>query len=442
MSECRPADGGMGQARRVEVWIFNHYASAPDKPTGTRHYDLARQLTGSGHRVTIFAAGFGHATNREERLTGRAVYRTDRFDGVRFVWVRTIPHRGNTWRRAANMLSYAAVVSVVQLRFRPPDVVIGSTVHPFAALAAYLIACWRRARFFFEIRDLWPQTLIDMGEMGESAPAARVLRLIERVLAERSDAVIALLPGISRYLSERRILARRVCYVPNGYDLGTTLTSTGLPADLQSVLRRWHAEGAFVAAYVGAHGRANGLGTLLEAAWLLRDDDEPVRILLVGDGPEKATLVAAAQARGVNAIHFADALPKSAVQDLLRHADAAIFHLASNPVFRYGISPNKLFDYFASERPVIFACESTPDPVRRAGAGMSIAPDDPAALATAIRALARTPVADRQAMGESGRRYVAQHHDTAALGTRLARLLALPAPSDLSASWKPLSDRP
>lgn len=429
MSEPRLPDRRSSQARPVEVWIFNHYATAPDKPTGTRHYDLARQLTGSGHRVTIFAAGFGHVTNREERLTGRMVYRVDHFDGVRFVWVRTVPHHGNTWRRAANMLSYAAVVCVVQLRFRPPDVVIGSTVHPFAALAGYWIASVRGARFFFEIRDLWPQTLIDMGEMGERAPAARVLRLIERVLAERSEAVIALLPGIGRYLSERRITARRVCYLPNGYDLGTSTASAALPADLQSVLRQWRFQGAFVAAYLGAHGRANGLGTLLEAAWMLRDDDQPVRILLVGDGPEKAALVAAAQARGLDAIHFADPLPKSAVQDVLRHADAAIFHLASNAVYRYGISPNKLFDYFVSERPVIFACDSTPDPVRLAGAGMSITPDDPAALASAIRALARTPAVERQAMGESGRRYVAQHHDTAALGTRLARLLALPAPS-------------
>src|SRR3954447_4764908 len=136
------------------VWIVNHYADAPDRPSGTRHFDLARQLTARGRVVTIFASGFSHVTQREERLSKGRLFRRQTIGGVEFVWLRTLPYQGNTWRRQLNMLSFVLVFLLVQSRFPPPTAIIGSTVHPFAALAAWVVARARRTRFLFEIRDL------------------------------------------------------------------------------------------------------------------------------------------------------------------------------------------------------------------------------------------------------------------------------------------------
>lgn len=175
------------------VWIVNHYAAAPDVPAGTRHYDLGRVLVARGHRVTIFAAGRSHLTGREIRVTGRRLTRREWLDGVQFVWLRTSPYHGNTWRRQLNMLSFVVVFLVVQTRSLRPDVVIGSTVHPFAAFAAWLAARLRGATFVFEIRDLWPQTLIDLGAMRPGSPGERLLRTLESFLVRRAAAVVTLL---------------------------------------------------------------------------------------------------------------------------------------------------------------------------------------------------------------------------------------------------------
>ncbi len=257
MADGRPPGGR-------EVWIVNHYADAPDRPAGPRHFDLARQLVAQGRAVTIFAAGFSHLKGREERVLPWHLYRTGRFEGVRFVWLWTFPYTGNTWRRQVNMLSFVIMFLVVQTRFRKPDAIMGSTVHPFAALGAWLVASLRGARFVFEIRDLWPQTLVDLGAMRVGSPGERVLRSIEAFLVRRASAVVTLLPGIRDYLESRGLPTDHVVYVPNGVDLVAFDSMPVAPPEQAGRIRqiaepigRMRSEGRLVLGYVGAFGRVN-----------------------------------------------------------------------------------------------------------------------------------------------------------------------------------------
>ena len=126
--------------------------------------------------------------------------RAEVVDGVRFVWIRTIPYVSNDYRRALNMLSYTVGVIAVQQRFPRPDVVVGSSVHPGAVLAAWVVGNMRRVPFAFEVRDLWPQALIEMGELAEHSPAAHALRSMERFLYRRTRIVISLLPRAADYI--------------------------------------------------------------------------------------------------------------------------------------------------------------------------------------------------------------------------------------------------
>ena len=176
----------MAESRKVgpcRVWILNHYADTPDRPAGTRHYSLARAVVRHGGDVTVFAASRLRWTGKDDRASGRMLARTQHFDGVRFVWYGRIPYYGNTWRRMAKMgPRYAVIVCVAQAGRPAPDVVVGSTVHPFAALAGWLVAKLRGARFIYEVRDLWPQTLIHLGAIAEGSLAARGLAMIEAFL--------------------------------------------------------------------------------------------------------------------------------------------------------------------------------------------------------------------------------------------------------------------
>lgn len=403
----------------TDLWILNHYAAPPDAGAGTRHHDLAAELADRGIRTTIFASAFSHFTGRH-RLGRRDLIRRERFGRVLFVWLRTVSYRGNSWRRTANMVSYLVMVLAAQALFRRPDVVIGSSVHPLAALAGYLVARVRAARFLYEVRDLWPQTLIDIGALSPRSAQARLLRRLEAFLVHHAERVITVLPEMPRYLAEQGLPTSHVVYIPNGVNRAEPPAGLGsLPDEVRRPLEAWRAEGRFIAIYAGSHGLVNGLDVLLDAASLL-GEDERIQLVLAGDGPNKAALVDRSRDLGLRNVAFLEPVAKSSVQAMLSLADATIFHLADAPVFSYGISSNKLFDYLASGRPVVFACHSSNNPVSDADAGRCVRPQDPAALAHALRELAATDPSVRAAMGQRGRRYVEEHHSIQALAERLA----------------------
>ena len=418
----------MGPPDGLRVWIVNHHAAHPDQAAGTRHFSLARQLAGHGHHVTIFAAGQGHYSGVDRKLRPRDLYRAESVDGVRFVWLRTTPYHGNDWRRQANMLSFLVTFLVVQTRERRPDVVIGSTVHPFAAFGGWLASRLRGARFAFEVRDLWPQTLVDLGALRVGSPGERLLRVIEAFLVKRASAVITLLPGMRDYLGGQSLPTDHVVYIPNGAELAAfddDTVSDDLPSQVEACLveiRRLRAEGRFLLGYLGAFGRVNRADLIAEAA-ALAEARAPGRIgvVLVGDGPEQPSVERAADRTPAAAV--CSPIPKRFVPLVLRELDATVVHTTYTPVYRYGISFNKLFEYMAAARPVVFACDTAFDPVRATGAGITIEPDSAERLADAYLELAGMTAADRAAMGAAGRAYVAREHDITHLGELLAAVV-------------------
>ena len=412
-----------------DIWLVNHYAGAPDRPTGSRHFDFGRLLARRGRSVTIFSAGFDHVSGREERLQWWQLYRIGRIEGVTFVWLRTVPYRGNSWRRQLNMLSFLVAFLVVQTRFSEPDIVIGSTVHPFAALGAWAAARSRGARYLFEVRDLWPRTLVDLGALRSGSAGERLLNAMESFLVRRASNVITLLPGIRDYLRERGLPVGHVVYLPNGVDLDAFDAASvvrapvvGPASDAIATIRRYRDQGRVVFGYVGAFGRVNRVDLLVRAA-AEADARAPGRVglVLVGDGPERPSVER--EALATSAVAVCAAIPKWSVPSVLGALDGAVVHATATPVYRYGISFNKLFEYMAAGLPVAFACSSAYDPVATTGAGISIEPDDVGSMATALLSLADAGLAERARMGAAGRAFVELEHDLARLATTLDELV-------------------
>lgn len=408
----------------MKIWIFNHYAAPPDCAAGTRHYDLGRVLAADGHEVTVFASSFSHFTRREERLAPGERRAVREIDGVRFVWVRTVPYVGNGYRRFLNMCSYAARVLPAGRDLARPDVIVGSCVHPAAVLAAWVAARRRGARFVVEVRDLWPQTLIDMGVLRAKGLPARLLGLIETFGYRRASAVICLLPAASGYLQARGVPRDRIHYVPNGIsDHPAPAVDAAAPADhgpqvtaLIERIRQLRAGNRLVAGYVGSHGHANSLDTVVAAAARLgAAEATPVAVVLVGDGPEKAACRRLADEMGLDNVLFWPPVPKSAVPAVLAELDVTLFCLRDVAVFRYGLSSNKLFDYLACGKPVLFASNAPGGPVRESGGGVCVPAESPVALAEALAGLASMSETDRRQMGLRGRAWVYRHHGTTAL---------------------------
>jgi glycosyltransferase involved in cell wall biosynthesis len=398
------------------IWIFNQYADSPDRQT-TAHFDLGVQLIARGHEVTVFAAGFNHYKRKEERTTGGDRFTIETYQGVRFVWLRTYPYQGNDWRRVLNMFSYAwqAILASGKVAEKP-DAVIGTCPQTLGALAACWVATKHHAPFFFEVRDLWPQTLVDSGGLSPKSPLFWVLSRIEELLYRRSKKILSVLPDIDVYTRRFGISKASVVYVPNGTDLSRFEKLEPLIPQRSS---------CFTVMYLGGLARYNGVDVIVEAArQLLRIGRTDIRFVIFGDGPDKQALIERAQASSLEHVEFRAPVGKQDLWKVMGEADAFIYHVRDLPVLRYGISSNKLCDYLASGRPVIFAANSSNNPVAEARAGISIPPENPQAMAAAIVKLQALPFEERVRMGENGVEYAQRNLDVRVLARRLESALS------------------
>ncbi|WP_159274044.1 glycosyltransferase family 4 protein [Variovorax boronicumulans] len=401
-----------------QVWVLNHYAQEPSGAGGTRHFHLAECLKKRGWQATLIAASV-EFTSGKQRLDAGENHRYERISEVPFLWVRTPEYEGNGGGRVLNMLAYTwQALRAKTLKDLPlPDAVIGSSVHPFAAVAASLLARRFKVPFVFEVRDLWPQTLVDMGRLRDCDLTTWALRKIELWLYRRAARIVVLLPRAWEYIVPLGIPKERILWIPNGVDLSLFPPST-LP--VRGALE------PFTIMYFGAHGQANGLTNVLEAMKLINDHKESlsIRLRMIGDGPLKSDLMMLAQRLGLDNVSFEPPVPKNEIPNLASQADAFVIPVPDLPkLYRYGISPNKVFDYLAAERPIIIATGAANNPVAEAEAGLTVAAGDPLALSEAIVKMALTPREERERMGRAGRGYVEKNHGYDQLSGRLAVML-------------------
>ena len=258
------------------------------------------------------------------------------------------------------------------------------------------------------------ETLIDMGRLSRNGAAAIAMRRLEKSLYVSAKKIIVLLPLAGDYIEPLGIARDKITWIPNGVDL--TAANAVVPPT---------ARPEFVLMYFGAHGGANGLDNVIRAMRIVQDEGRGrhVRLRLIGDGPLKKALVELAAAIGVTNVAFEDAVPKSRIPQLASEADAFVFNLIDAPVFKFGISSNKIFDFMAAGRPVIFCSNSANNPIADAGAGMTVPPENPQALADAIVEMAALPAGDRAAMGKAARVHVEANYSLEQLAGRLAEVL-------------------
>ncbi len=384
------------------LYLHQHYSS-PGGSTGTRSHGMAQALAARGHAVTIACGRYDGASTglggpfRKGRRSGRVA-------GVEVVEF-AIPC-GNAMglrARSAAFLRYAAAATRLALS-RRFDLVVASSTPLTVALPALVARGLRGTPFVFEIRDPWPELPRAMG--GVPGVVLAAMDRLADAACRRAAAVIALSDGIAATAVAHGANPQRVHVVPNGSDLGL----------FGPHIHGWRPGDAgsheCLAVYAGAHGRANGLHALLDAAAILRArGDYRLRILLVGDGSEKPALLARAQAEGLDNVTFLDPMPRPAIGRLHAGCQIVLHLLADVPAFAEWTSPNKLMDGLASGRPVV-----TNQPGRAARivaegpCGIAVPPGDPVALADALARLAASAVL-REAMGAAGRRQAVMHWD-------------------------------
>ena len=405
------------------VWILNHYAISPDMSGGTRHYDLGKELVRRGHKVTIFASGFDHNTKKYIKVHPKERYKIEDYNGICFVWLKTIPYYGNNWRRLLNMISYGVRVISVCRAIEKPDVIIGSSVHPFAVLAAWWLARRYKTRFIFEVRDLWPQTAVEMGAIKTTGIPAKILYAWEKFMYKKAEKIIVLLPNAKEYIVKRGIDPKKIVWIPNGVDLEQFNKNNRLDLSSEAAKAFAKFKDKFKVVYTGAHGSTNGLETIIDAAYLLFKKSANIHFFLIGDGPEKKKLIKNVQEKVIDNITFLDPVPKLQIPRILSQSDLLLHCLKKLDIFKSGISPNKLYDYLASGKPIIMSAEAANNIVQDAKAGITVEPENPEALAKGIVKIQEMAPEERQKLGANGRAYVEKYHNTRALADILEKIL-------------------
>ena len=400
----------------AHVLYVSQYFVSGDQPGGVRHWQHCRALARAGHQVTVVTSYVQHKERTiPEEFRGKRIVRTHE-DGLDVVRTYSTPGYGRDLRsRLSNYGTFALWSLIAELRLPRPDVVVASSPSLPAAAAAAAVARARRARFLLEVRDLWPDSAVAMGLVTDPRVIGAARRM-EHYCYRRADRIVALTEGIRDGVIQSGVVpAGRVSLITNGVDLDVQ-PDPAHPARIDVP------DDAFVAMFVGAHGTYSSLETVLGAADLLRDDPG-IRVVLVGGGDRKPALVQQAADMGLSNVTFVDPVPKRQVPAFLERAQLCLLPYQDRELFA-GALPNKVFDYLAAARPILASAPvgELTRLVDRAGCGWNVAPEDPAAMAAAIRAAA----ADRPAAaarGDAGRQYALQHYDRARLAQRFVDLV-------------------
>jgi glycosyltransferase involved in cell wall biosynthesis len=408
----------------MNILLINHYAGSTRHGMEYRPFYMAREWLKLGHRVTIAAGSYSHVRIRQPGIRGHLM--EEDVEGVRYVWLKTPLYRGNGARRVWNMFSFVGRLwrqyKTVVGEFRP-DAVIASSTYPLDIFPAHRIAKQYGAKLVFEVHDLWPLTPIQIGGMSPWHPFVALLQFAENYAYRNADRVVSMLPNAYEHMREHGLAPEKFVYIPNGIDVDDWQHSpAAVPEPCDDCLQRLRKDGRFVVGYLGGHQPSNALSTVLEAAELLRD--LPVAFMLVGHGSQKEELQVRAREQGLANVVFLPPVPKSCVPDVLAGMDVLYLGLKNRPIFRFGISPNKLMDYMMAGKPVILAVDSVNDLVAESGCGVSCHGEDARAVADAVKQLMALQPAQRAAMGQRGRDYIMRYHQYPSLAGRFAEVLA------------------
>jgi len=402
----------------MKIVFFSHYFPPEVNAPANRTYENCREWVKRGHEVHVITCVPSHPLGVAFEGYRSGWYRREVRDGivVHRVWTSLAANRGVV-KRTLNFLSFVPTAVWRALRLGPCDLIIGTSPQFFCAVAACLAAMLKQIPWIFELRDLWPDSISAVGAQRRYMPM-RILERIELFMYRHATAVVALSRAFIENLASRGIDRSKMTYVPNGVDMA--FWAAGSRARGRAALDV--DDRTLVVSYVGTIGMAHDVGTILDAAKLVRDAGTGARFLIVGDGAELERLRDRAKAEHLDHVTFTGLVPRESIPDYLAASDISLVTLKASDLFKT-VLPSKMFESMAASRPIVLAVGGEAQAtLERSGGGLAIPAGDPRALASAIQALG-ADVDRRLAMGEAGRQFVEQEFGRAAWAARFLDML-------------------
>ncbi|GIV30022.1 MAG: glycosyltransferase WbuB [Bacteroidia bacterium] len=390
------------QQDKKNIWIINEYAGSPYHGMEFRHYYLAKELIKLGYNVTIISASHSHLFKKLPKVKNTFTIQT--IDGITYLWIK-VPQYSSSYSKKRVLKWFVYTLSLFFLpvkKLSKPDYIIVSPMQTMPFYPAYRWAKKFKSKIIFEVKDIWPLSIQELGGYSSRHPFIKILKYFEKMAIQKSDAIVSVLPNYDQYLKEQGF-EKDFYYIPNGVFLTEEENKEALPLQIEQHLPA----NKFIVGYTGTIGIANALNYLLEAAALLQNNDD-IFFLIIGEGGEKNHLMK--KYAYLNNVLFLPAIPKNQIPAMLEKIDVCYIGLENKNLFRYGVSPNKLFDYMLAEKPVVFSVFSPNNPVEKSQCGIVVAPANPVEIAEAVKYLYQLPEQERKKLGTKAKQYVMEHH--------------------------------
>ena len=402
----------------MNILLINHYAGSPTMGMEYRPYYLSKEWLNAGHSVTIIAANNSHIRKINHEMDTN--FNEENIDGITYFWIKTKKYSGNGISRMKNIFDFVRQVNkkanYIANKYKP-DVVIASSTYPSDNYPARKIARRANAKYLYEVHDLWPLSPMELGGMSKYHPFIMLMQHGENFAYKNVDAVISMLPKTQEHMKEHGLDLKKWYYIPNGIVINKNKTKQ-LSKELKSKIYTFKAK--TLIGYAGGHAISNSLETIINAAHLLSSNSN-IHFILVGDGAEKKQLIN--KAKNLKNISFFNTIPKNKIQQFLKLMDFLIITWNKSSLYRFGISPNKIFDYMLASKPIIHAVNAPNKFVDEAKCGIAIEPENPQAIVDAILKLQKMTKKQLETMGKNGQKYVLKNHDYKILSEKFIEII-------------------
>lgn len=395
----------------MNILLINHYAGSDKHGMEFRPFYMAREWVKGGNDVTIVAADYSHLRKYNPEV--EKDFTVEMIEGVRYVWIKTPKYSGNGVGRIINILTF-----INKLKFKAsyisntykPDAVIASSTYPLDIFPAAKIARFSSARLYFEIHDLWPLTPIEIGGFSPKHPYIMYMQKAEDYAYKNCNGIISILPNADKHIKDRGFSTENYTFVPNGVIINNEKEETVEEPQIDQLitLNKLKDEGYFLVGYTGNHSPANALDTMLKAADKMKD--KKIKFILVGSGNIKDELVKYKEEHKLDNVVFLDPVKKDDIPFVLSKLDVAYMSLRKESLFRFGVSPNKLFDYMMASKPILYSVEASNDPVSDAKCGISIKAEDEDEVVNALNKFMSLSEEELKTMGNNGEEFVVKNH--------------------------------
>ena len=402
---------------KKNIWLINQYSYPPGKSSWRRHFDLFRYFNKDKYNIDIISGSFLHNSENQHILKEEEKEIVIETEGIKYHILRVMGYSKHIDRIIAMVQFFFKVIffSKKLLKNSKPDIIMASSPHPFNGLAGMYLAKKYKCPFIIEIRDLWPETWVAMGATTRKSIIYKIFAYIEKKLYKNADKIVTLTANKDYYISIG-IDEKKVEIVSNGVDLESYASNL---REYKSPLS--FSKDNFNILYTGSHAQGDTLDILIETAELL--SKEKIVFHLVGEGVIKEELKKMVELNNIDNVKFYNVVKKYEIPSLLKESDAVIMLLRDIPLYKYGMSPNKMYEYLASTKPIIFSGSVANDMVKEANAGVSVEAENPKKLKEGILSLQKMTIDEREVLGKKGRKYVEENYDTKVLSKKIEKII-------------------